>query len=214
MRVLRLVRLLVSLAVLATPVGLYASRASAQAAASPESLQAANELFELLSKDMFEQMTAQMSAQFWPLIEGQLRGKADAAALADLRKEFEKIQLENLGDVLKARSFHEPQCGVDDGFRRKPVCRPVFEAKDVTGEVKGADLATAVGEELIASDRTIDHLIDIFGAFGLPEYLDSFSVLELAQAAAGAAEFTEFSEWPRLGSWVSVDVDKHDTPLG
>ena len=57
----------------------------AQGAGSPEALAAARDLFSLMSKDMVVQMSRQLSAQMWPLIETELSGKADAETLAKLR---------------------------------------------------------------------------------------------------------------------------------
>jgi hypothetical protein len=73
----------------------------AQGAGSPEALAAARDLFSLMSKDMVVQMSRQLSAQMWPLIETELSGKADAETLAKLRGEFERIQIDNLLIVMK-----------------------------------------------------------------------------------------------------------------
>jgi len=70
---------------------------------SPEALQAANELFSIFSKDLLQQMVSQMTAQFWPPVEKDLRAKhpeISAATLAELRAEFERIQLRNLPRIL------------------------------------------------------------------------------------------------------------------
>jgi hypothetical protein len=98
-------RILAVLIVLAAPAGLgSAVTAQAQAEGSPEALTAATELMGVLSKDMVGQMSAQMSAQVWPVIEQELRrGQAtiDAATIAELRGEFERLQAEYLNEVMK-----------------------------------------------------------------------------------------------------------------
>ena len=77
-------------------------RADAQPAnPAAETLQAANELFAMLSKDMLAQMTSQTTAQVWPYVERELGGKVDADGLAQLRAEFERIQLNNLSELMK-----------------------------------------------------------------------------------------------------------------
>jgi uncharacterized protein len=97
-----ILRVLAALAVLFAPANLIcSSRVLAQDAGSAEAVQAANELVALLSKDMLNQMATQMTAQFWPLIERDLGAKIDAATLAQLRSEFERIQIDNLSDVLQ-----------------------------------------------------------------------------------------------------------------
>jgi len=93
------------LIVLASLVGLLAApRANAQAEGSPEAVQVATELMGVLSKDMVAQLSGQMIAQVWPTVEQQLRAARpdiDAATLAELRTEFERLQREYLTDVMK-----------------------------------------------------------------------------------------------------------------
>jgi hypothetical protein len=43
-----------------------------------------------MSADMIGQMTDAMTAQVWPKLEGSLRAKIDATALAEVRAEFEQ----------------------------------------------------------------------------------------------------------------------------
>ncbi|HEV2957312.1 MAG TPA: DUF2059 domain-containing protein [Xanthobacteraceae bacterium] len=70
---------------------------------SPEALQAANELFSVLSKDMMQQLVTQVTAQVWPSVEQGLRSRyhdITDATLAELRGEFERIQAKNLAQVM------------------------------------------------------------------------------------------------------------------
>src|SRR5262245_16807260 len=67
-------------------------------------LEAAQELFALMTRDMTGQVVAQLSAQVWPSVETSLRTKnpgINAAVLAELRTEFERIQLQFLAETLK-----------------------------------------------------------------------------------------------------------------
>jgi len=86
-------------------IGLAASllgiSAKAEDAGSPEALQAANELAAIMSKDLLAQMTSQMTAQVWPQIEAKFQGSVDAATVADLRVEFERVVLNFVTQSLK-----------------------------------------------------------------------------------------------------------------
>lgn len=66
-----------------------------------EALQVANELFALLSKDMLTDLSSNMTAQMWPMVERQMRPGLDQQTLAELRSEFERIQKESLADVMQ-----------------------------------------------------------------------------------------------------------------
>ena len=79
---------LVALAILCSSLVLASARA--EDAPSPEALRAAQELSAMVSGDTINQMSAAMTAQIWPNIEGSLAAKIDAATLAELRAEFEK----------------------------------------------------------------------------------------------------------------------------
>ncbi len=69
---------------------------------SPEALQAATELFAVLSADMTAQLAARMTNAFWPTVEQRARAdKIDDATIAELRKEFDRIQHAFLTDLMK-----------------------------------------------------------------------------------------------------------------
>jgi hypothetical protein len=125
-------RIFALLIVLACSPGLIApsSPARAQAEGSPEALQAATELMAVLSKDMVGQMSTQMSAQVWPVLEQQLRGgrpEVDAATIGELRSEFERLQVEYLLEVMKgapavyAKYFSAQELRDMLGFYRTPT---------------------------------------------------------------------------------------------
>jgi hypothetical protein len=132
-------------ALLLGTAGMPATPASAQTpppSPSPEAMQAANELFALLSKEMVSQLAEQITAQVWPLIQRELGGKVDAPTLADLRKEFVRIQTENLADVLKdapavyARHFTVSELRDLIAFNRSPTGQKILhETPQIMGEV-------------------------------------------------------------------------------
>jgi hypothetical protein len=94
---------------------------------SPDAIAAAKELFAFLSKDILAQMTTQLSQLTWPDVERRLSGHLDRAALAELRREFERIQLENLEDIMKdapmiyARRFTAAELREIVAFYRTPT---------------------------------------------------------------------------------------------
>jgi hypothetical protein len=78
-------------------------RALAQGEASPDSLKAANELMAIMSKDTVQQLVTGLTAQVWPTLERALRAKRsdiDQATLTELRKEFERIQVQYMAGVM------------------------------------------------------------------------------------------------------------------
>jgi hypothetical protein len=101
MRPLRILAVAVTLAVANCLPG--ALRAQEQQP-SPESMAAAQALFALLFTHGFATLNAQAVEAAWPGIESALRTQRpniDAATLADLRREFERIRLARLSEVVK-----------------------------------------------------------------------------------------------------------------
>jgi hypothetical protein len=103
MRSLRLFTLAIALAAAplaaATP-GLCENRA----AVSPETLGVARELFYVTFDRAASELNAQAVDLAWPSIENALRARnpgLDADKLAGLRREFERIRLEKLRDLMK-----------------------------------------------------------------------------------------------------------------
>src|SRR3954454_1363999 len=79
------------------------ARAHAQAPGTPEALQAAKELAAIMSAETLKQMAVQVTGAVWPQIEQRLRASRpdiEAKLLAELRSEFERIQAENLVNVM------------------------------------------------------------------------------------------------------------------
>jgi uncharacterized protein len=127
---------------------LWVAPLRAQAAGTSDALQAANELFSVLSGDLVKQMVDQVTAQVWPPLERQLRAKSPALAddtLAALRLEFERIQNSNLADLFKeapaiyARHFTAAELRDLTAFYRTPTGQ---KALRVLPQVMGEVLAT------------------------------------------------------------------------
>jgi uncharacterized protein len=94
----------------------------------PEALQAANELFTILSVDMMKQLTGQMTSAFWPAVEKKAHDdKIDDATIAELRAEFEHIQLAFVTEAMKeappiyARHFTVAELQELTAFYRTPT---------------------------------------------------------------------------------------------
>ena len=97
-------------------------------------------------------------------------------------------------DVLQAASFHQPYCRIDDCFRGEAVDRTVLQPENVAGQVESADLAAAIGEELVAANRTVDDLVDVVGRLRLSVNLGTPVVFEFAQDYPCAGKLAELSQ--------------------
>jgi hypothetical protein len=143
MRILRTIVVFASLALFGAPIGLRP--AAAQAPATPEALQAAQDLVSVVSKDTIRQLVSQVTGQVWPMIERGLRAKKpdiSADVLADLRKEFERIQLEYMSGlmsdapVIYARHFSADELHQLLAFYRTPIgAKALRELPQITAEV-------------------------------------------------------------------------------
>jgi len=169
---MRRLHLVVPIVLILTAAGLPSLPVCAQAPAapSPEALQVAKDLFALLSKDMIAQLVHQVTAQVWPPIERQLAGKADAATIAELRKEFEGIQRDNLSEVLQggpeiyARHFTAAELRQLLEFNRSPLGqKALHELPQIMGEVT----AILIPRMRDVQVRTRDAFIKILRARGI-----------------------------------------------
>jgi hypothetical protein len=100
MGVLRSVLLAAALAITG-PTSLGAQTASAP---SEEALAVARDLFAVTFERAGAQLNAQAVEHTWPSLENALRGRnplLDAATIAELKREFERIRLEKLQALLK-----------------------------------------------------------------------------------------------------------------
>ena len=133
---MRCLRLLIAVFLLA------GSPVRADDAPSPEALQAANELFTVVSGDMLQQLTGQISSAFWPSVEQSARAeKIDDATIAELRKEFDRLELAFVTEALKeappvyARHFTVNELKDLAAFYRTPLgAKALREMPQVMGE--------------------------------------------------------------------------------
>ena len=122
--------------------------APAQSSPAPETLQAAQELFSIMSGDMLKQLTTQITNAVWPQIEQKARAaKIDDATIAELRSEFERIEVGFLTDSLKeapaiyARHFTAAELHDLVAFYRSPTGRKALnEMPQVMGEFYASSL--------------------------------------------------------------------------
>jgi len=97
---------------------------------SSEALQAAKELVALISESMVSDMIATVTAQVWPNLETALRARnpnIDSATLAGLRSEFQRIEADqmievmNRAPVIYARHFTFQELRDMAAFYRTPI---------------------------------------------------------------------------------------------
>jgi len=121
---------------------LAGSPARADDTPPPEALQAATELFTVVSGDMLQQLTSQINGAFWPALEQSARAeKIDDATIAELRKEFDRLELAFVTDALKdappvyARHFTVDELKELAAFYRTPLgAKALREMPQVMGE--------------------------------------------------------------------------------
>ena len=117
-------------------------RARADDTPSPEALQAAKQLFTIVSGDMLQQLTTQITGAFWPSVEQSARSeKIDDATIAELRKEFDRVELAFVTDAMKqapaiyARHFTVAELNELSAFYQTPVgAKALHEMPQVMGE--------------------------------------------------------------------------------
>ena len=85
------------------------------------------------------------------------------------------------GDSFEAAPFHQAYRGVDNRLRREAVLGADLEAENVADKVKGADLAAAVREQLVAPHRAGHDLVDVVRRLLLAEDFGAFPVAEFIQ---------------------------------
>ncbi len=109
---------------------------------SPEALAAAKELFTVLSPDMTAQLAGRITNAFWPTVVERARAdKIDDATVAELRKEFDRIQQAFLTDAMKeapaiyARHFTVGELHELTAFYHTPTgAKALHEIPQVMGE--------------------------------------------------------------------------------
>ena len=118
-------------------------QARAEDQPSPEALAAAKELMAVISPDMMKQLAGSISATFWPVVEQKARAdKIDDATIAELRAEFERIQVafasEAMNDAppIYARHFTVAELKELTAFYRTPTgAKALREVPQVMGEL-------------------------------------------------------------------------------
>lgn len=107
--------------------GLLMTPALGQQGASPDALQAARELQAVMSGDLVKQMVDQMMTAMWPGVENQFRAKVNAATLADIRAEFQRVMLKYVLTVqdeapaVYAKYFSAEELRGLSAFYRTPI---------------------------------------------------------------------------------------------
>lgn len=147
MRFLPILIMALSLGCLALPAVAEAQtppQASPPAAAepSPEALAAAKDLLAITSGDITKQLINQISNAFWPTIAARAKAqKIDDATIAEMRAEFEKIELAFVTDAMKeappiyARHFTVAELKELAAFYRTPTgSKALRELPQVMGE--------------------------------------------------------------------------------
>jgi hypothetical protein len=80
------------------------SQSASQTAPPPEALAAAEQLVAVFNTQVVGDTITNLTAQVWPGVESALREqnpKTDAATIAELRKEFERLMIANYAEVAK-----------------------------------------------------------------------------------------------------------------
>ncbi len=143
MRLVSLLTVIVLLAGATNPV-----RSEPAPPSSPETLQAAQELFAIMSGDMLKQLTTQITNAVWPQVEQKARAaNIDDGTIAQLRSEFERVELAFLNDSLKeapaiyARHFTAAELHDLVTFYRSPTgSKALSEMPQVMGEFYATSL--------------------------------------------------------------------------
>jgi tetratricopeptide (TPR) repeat protein len=72
------------------------------AAGSAEALRAATDLMAIISREVIEQLSQQLTSTVWPTLENSLRSKGvDVATMAEVRTEFERLLGKISSDAMK-----------------------------------------------------------------------------------------------------------------
>src|SRR5215204_831833 len=137
-----------------------------QQGGSPDALQAARELQAVMSGDLVKQMVDQMMTAMWPGVENQFRAKVNAATLADIRSEFQRVMLKYVLTVqdeapaVYAKYFSAEELRSLSAFYRTPVG---VKALTVMPKVMGESMQIMVArmpdmeKELTASIEAVMH---------------------------------------------------------
>jgi hypothetical protein len=107
---------------------------AAQSTPTPEAMQAANDLFGILGKDMVQNFVATAMVQAWPPIDTDLTlKKVDKTTIASLQKEYERLQTESISAALKdlpavyARHFNASEIRELIAFYQTPIGKKLVQ---------------------------------------------------------------------------------------
>jgi hypothetical protein len=127
---MRTLRIFAGTALIVASVAAASPAIAQNAPPSPEALQAAHELFDIMGKDTMRPIVSQVLARSWPPIEQALRTKQPAITtdqLRDLRSEYERLVLDFFNKVMAdqpaiyAKHFTAAELREMVGFYRSPV---------------------------------------------------------------------------------------------
>src|SRR3954447_501323 len=88
----------------------------------------------------------------------------------------------------------------------------VFETEDVPSQMESADLASPVGQQLVASNRTVHDLVDVVRRLRFPVNLGASIVPEFAKIYSRAGKLSKLTQGVLLTRRSGVYVDKHGIP--
>ena len=169
----RLRRIVFAAAIAAAALSPAAVRAQTPAAPSAETMDAARDLFTLIFDHAFGATNARAVATAWTGIESALRKqnpKLDAATLAALRGEYERIRIEKLRDATKdlpviyARLLTADEMRDLAAFYRTPSGQKMLE---VIPQVMAEGFATVLPRVRAVTDDSYDAFIKLLRERGL-----------------------------------------------
>src|SRR5207253_2608403 len=101
---------------------------------------------------------------------------------------------------------------IDNRLRSKSMNAAVFQTEDVPSQMESADLTSPIGQQLVGSNRTIEHLIDVVRGLRFSVYLGAPVVSKFAQIDPGTGKLSELTKGILLTSGSGVDINKHGIP--
>jgi hypothetical protein len=134
---------------------------------SPEALQAATELESILSAETMNQLTSQVFAAFWPPIEEKVRAaNIDAATIAELRQELERIVNADISDTRKetppiyAKHFTVAELHDMVAFYRTPTgAKALLEMPKVMGEFSAQVLVPRLQKSQVQVANAVNEIL-------------------------------------------------------
>jgi hypothetical protein len=169
----RLRHIIVAAALAAATLSPAPLRAQTPPAPSAETMEAARDLFTLIFEHAMGAANARAVATAWPAIESELRSRnpaLDAATLAQLRADYERIRLARLRDAttdlpaIYARLLTADEMRQLAAFYRTPPGRKMLE---VIPEVMTEAFATVLPRVRPVTDETYSDFMKLLRERGL-----------------------------------------------